>query len=389
MTSVLVVSTIGLRIIPPFESFPMGSGIARDSVHADAARGLRETTVNVWSGPSVQERLPVWEAWYNEQEFQSLSRHPRWMEVFRKALGHSPYCIEQTEAGRTTAMVPLALMKSWLFGRFLVSLPYLNLGGVIAEPGKDASGLVSRAIDLADELNVRHLELRHEVELPNERINHRFDMKVHMRLELPRTLSELWDSFRPKVRNQIRKGTKSGVTTHWGSHDLLGEFYSVFSQNMRDLGTPVFAKRLFETILHEFPESSELCVARIEDKPVAAALLIHGNGVTEVPSASSIRRYNSTCANMTMYWHLISRAVEKKQHQFDFGRSTVDSSTFTFKKQWGALPHPALWQFYVRKGSVHSMRPECGRYSAAIRVWRKLPVVLTNALGPSIIRGVP
>ena len=158
---------------------------------------------------------------------------------------------------------------------------------------------------------------------------------------------------------------------------------------MRDLGTPVFSKRLFATILSEFPKDSELCVARIEGRPVAAALLLHGNGVTEVPSASSLRSYNSTCANMTMYWNLISRAVERKQHEFDFGRSTTGSSTFAFKKQWGAVPYPALWQFYVRKGSVHSLRPECGRYSAAIRVWRRLPTLLTNALGPFVIRGVP
>ena len=200
----------------------MSSGVARDSRDANATHPLSESTINVWSGASIEARMPGWEAWYAQQEFRSPSMHPRWMRIFREALGHEPYCIEQTKSGKTTAIVPLALMKSLLFGRFLVALPYLNLGGVVGDPDRGGYDLVSAAIELADELNVRHLELRHEVERPHDRINHHFDQKVHMRLALRGSLAEIWDGFRPKVRNQVRKGTKSGVTIHWGSLDLPG-----------------------------------------------------------------------------------------------------------------------------------------------------------------------
>ena len=138
------------------------------------------------------------------------------------------------------------------------------------------------------------------------------------------------------MRNQVRKGEKSGLTVARGGEELLPDFYSVFSRNMRDLGTPVYGAGLFAAALRQFPSDAELFVVRAERTPVAAALLLHGPGVTEVPSASSLRQYNHTCANMLLYWNLLERAVERGQAVFDFGRSTIDGPTYRFKKQWGA-----------------------------------------------------
>jgi FemAB-related protein (PEP-CTERM system-associated) len=158
---------------------------------------------------------------------------------------------------------------------------------------------------------------------------------------------------------------------------------------MRDLGTPVYGRGLFEAILAEFPDRAEFCVVRAGALPVAAALLLHGWGVTEVPSASSLREFNQTNANMLMYWHLLERAVQRGQDVFDFGRSSEGSGTFQFKKQWGASPSPAEWQYRLRAGDVGDMRPDNPRYGLMIRLWRRLPVALTRLLGPGIVRGIP
>ena len=122
---------------------------------------------------------------------------------------------------------------------------------------------------------------------------------------------------------------------------------------------------------------------------MAAALLLHGWGITEVPSASSLREFNPTCANMLMYWHLLERSVQRQQAFFDFGRSSEDSPTFRFKKQWGALPAQAEWQYSLRAGSVSDMRPDNPRYQRLIRLWQRLPVRLTRWLGPWVVRGIP
>src|SRR5205807_6310752 len=120
-------------------------------------------------------------------------------------------------------------------------------------------------------------------------------------------------------------------------------FIQVFSRNMRDLGTPVFGRSLFANVLNQFPGQAEICIVRAGSLPVAGALVMHGSGVTEVPSAGSLRAYHSTCANMLLYWHLLQRAVERGQTLFDFGRCTRESPTYRFKKQWGAEPEPAVW----------------------------------------------
>jgi FemAB-related protein (PEP-CTERM system-associated) len=158
---------------------------------------------------------------------------------------------------------------------------------------------------------------------------------------------------------------------------------------MRDLGTPVYSRALFRSALRTFPGDAELCVVRADGQPAAAALLLHGRGVTEVPSASCLRAYNQVCANMFMYWQLLDRAVSRGQQVFDFGRCTRDGGTFRFKKQWGARPEPATWQYYARQGQPSDVRPENPRYQRLIRIWQKLPVSVTRMIGPAIVRGIP
>jgi FemAB-related protein (PEP-CTERM system-associated) len=314
---------------------------------------------------------------------------PRWLDVFSAGLGHVPYCLMAWRGEVLVGILPLTLVRSLLFGRFLVSLPYLNSGGVLTSDTACGELLIDRAIELADELNVKFLELRHESELAHPRLTKAVTNKVHMRLALPGTVDEYWSAIKAKVRNQIRKGESYELTVDWGKAELLSEFYSVFSRNMRDLGTPVFGRSLFEQILSSFADEAELCVVRRDGQPIAGALLMHGNRVTEVPSASSLAEHNITNANMLMYWHLLKRSIERGQRTFDFGRSSEDSGTFRFKKQWGALPEPATWQHYVRKGQANQMRPDSGKYDRMIRIWQRLPVPLTRQIGPLIARGIP
>lgn len=340
-------------------------------------------------GKELVNRMPYLATWTLGETTTPLSRHPFWLNVLEQGLGHTVYMLEGFDGTRTTGLLPLAFIQSLLFGRFLVSLPYLNSNGVMAGDEPTSRVLIDRAVQLADELKVRHLELRHERAVEHPALTAQLASKVHMRLSLPDFPGPLWESFPAKVRNQVRKGEKSGLSVAWGGLDLLPEFYAVFSRNMRDLGTPVYGWGFFASILRHFPTEAELCVVRAEKTPVAAALLMHGRGVTEVPSASSLREYNSTCANMMMYWNLLERAVLRSQAVFDFGRSSADSNTYRFKKQWGAEPEPAVWQYYVRSGAVSDMRPDNPRYQRLIRLWQRLPVRLTRWIGPAIVRGIP
>jgi FemAB-related protein (PEP-CTERM system-associated) len=350
-----------------------------------------EATVQVLvHGPAqLAGCLPRLEAYFARRGRQPLSRHPAWPLVLQRGLGHTPYCLEAVADGQTRGFLALGYVRSLLFGRFLVSLPYLNYGGPLADDEAKARLLIDGATQLAQERRVRYLELRHEHLIKHPALTERRCDKVHMRLALPKTVSELWDGLEAKVRNQVRKAQKNALTVAWGRHDCLTAFYDVFSHNMRDLGTPAYGRSLFRSILDQFGERAELCVVRSGDRPVAAALLLHGQDVTEVPSASSLRQFNSTNANMLMYWHLLERTVQRGQGVFDFGRSTADSNTYRFKKQWGAEPAAAEWQYQDRTGSLGQMRTDNPRYQRMIARWKRLPLSVARLLGPWIARGIP
>jgi serine/alanine adding enzyme len=348
--------------------------------------------------PTISVRLCTdlkstdWHEWQRfTRQFGTQAQYcdPRWLSALCNGLRHKPYVLLAERGDRLVGVLPLAFVKSALFGRFLVALPYVNSGGVVAENGSAATELMNRAVKLADELDVRYLELRHEVAMEHPALVSNLTHKVHMRLALPSSKEDLWKGFTPKVRNQLRKADRYDLSVHWGGVELLGEFYKVFSRNMRDLGTPVFGRGLFRNILLQFRDDAEICVVQLGRRPIAAGLLVHGKGITEVPSASCLRRWNEMNANMFMYKQLLQRAIDRGQNVFDFGRSSIDSPTYRFKKQWGARPHATAWQYYIREGTVGAMRPENSKYQRMIKIWRRLPVSLTCLIGPLVVRGIP
>jgi FemAB-related protein (PEP-CTERM system-associated) len=331
---------------------------------------------------------------------------PHWLTVLREGLGHRTFCLiaRDDQSNQITGYLPAALVASRLFGRFLVSLPYLNRAGVVASDESTAAELIDAAVKLASGHDVKYLELRHHGRgSDHPKLFVKKADKVRMALALPGAedardgdvTHELWERFNPKVRNAIRKAERAKFQVQWGGGELLDEFYDVFAVNMRDLGTPVYPRRLFLCILDTLAPRAELALVTLDGRPVAGALLIHDAAAegypatTAVPSASCLRQFNSSNANMWMYHQLLQRAVQRGSREFDFGRSSVDSGTFKFKKQWGARPEPTTWQYHVRHGDVGAMRPTHPRNLRRIQTWQKLPVWLTRLVGPTIVRGIP
>lgn len=314
----------------------------------------------------------------------------QWSDVFATALKHKTHFVWCTQGTQIVGLLPLSFVSGPLFGKFLASQPYLNTGGVLADNEAIAQKLIDRAIELANELDVKHLELRHEQRIEHAELNAENTEKVHMRLSLPDTQDGLWDSLKSKVRSQVRKPRNNEeLTVQFGGHELLSDFYSIFCRNMRDLGTPPFPKSLFGEMLNKFPAQAEICTILHNGTPAASGFLLHGPGTTLIPSASALRDYNRLSVNMLMYWHALSRSIERGQQTFDFGRSSTDAGTHKFKKQWGSEEFPAVWQYNSRKGSVSDARPNSGKYDRMIATWQKLPVWLTKLIGPTIVRGIP
>jgi FemAB-related protein (PEP-CTERM system-associated) len=319
---------------------------------------------------------------------------PAWLDVLRDALRHDTSALLAWQGSELVGALPLALTRSPLFGRHLVSLPYVNRAGLLTADENAAEQLIAKAVALAERYDARYLELRHHGEaFDADQFTHTRETKVRMVMDLPDNVDALWNSYKAKVRNQIRKGDAATLSIRFGGRELLAGFYSVFATNMRDLGTPVYPRKLFAAMLAHLGGRCEIALVSLESVPIAGAVLVHDDAAacptTQVPSASCLRSYNDVCANMWMYHHLLARSIDRGARAFDFGRSSEGSGTYRFKKQWGARAQPTPWQVHLRRGELDDVRPDHPRYRRRIERWQKLPVWVTRAIGPTIVRGIP
>ena len=329
-----------------------------------------------------------WDEYVSSRNDASFYHRYDWRGFFEDYFGKQTEYLAAFDAHENiTGVLPLVRLQSKLFGNFFVSLPFVNYGGVIADEHVVLESLISEAAQIANEFRVSHIELRHagvDCELPS-----RTD-KVAMYLDLPNSPEALGKSIGSKRRSQIRRPQRENPSVLIGREELVDDFYSVFSRNMRDLGTPVYAKSMFADLLQRFPKNTNIMLIRVHDTAAAAAFLIDGNGTMEVPWASTRRDFNRISINMLLYWEILGHAIETGAKIFDFGRSTVDSGTYRFKKQWGARPVQMKWHYWLaEQGNLPRLNPENPKYRMAIAMWQKLPLPIANLFGPHIVRHLP
>jgi len=311
-----------------------------------------------------------------------------WLRVIERAFGHETRYLAAIAADGVVGVLPLVFFRSRLFGRFTVSMPFLNYGGVVSDAAEARRALVDRAVEETEARGGAHLELRHTAQLFPDFTAKRH--KVAMRLPLASDPEHLWAQLDRKVRNQVRKGEKSQLEVAHGGAELVDDFYAVFAHNMRDLGTPVYARSFFDEVLRTFADSARIFVVRHAGRPVAGSIVYWHRSMIEVPWASALRESNPLCANVLLYWHMLKFAVERGFTVFDFGRSTPDEGTFHFKRQWGAEPLELVWEYWNAAGAPPpDLNPKNPKFDLAIRVWQRLPVGVATALGPNVVRNIP
>jgi serine/alanine adding enzyme len=278
-------------------------------------------------------------------------------------------------------------VRSLVFGHYLVSMPFVNYGGPL---GTDAAvkALAERAARLAYAGNAKLLELRSRRALPLDMpVSHR---KITVVMDIPEAGADaLFRTLDAKLRSQVRKPTKEGVTTRFGV-DQVDAFYDVFAHHMRDLGTPVQPRALFHAIAAEFFETAWFGCAYFEGRPVACGAGFAWGGEFEMTWASSLVEYKKLAPNMALYWAFMERAANEGLRTFNFGRCSPGSGTHKFKLQWGnARDEPLWWYGLARDAEAKTPSPDDGAFSWGPRLWKKLPVPVATALGPRIVRYIP
>lgn len=311
-----------------------------------------------------------------------------WKQVFERSFGWPTYYWMAEENGDVVGVLPVVWQKSRLFGSFLTSLPFVNAGGVLANTPEIEQALLGEAVRFATEVRAQYVELRHREEhglnLPTKKT------KVTLILPVGPDRDKMWKDLSTKMRTKVRKSLSFGMTAEFGGLDFLDDFYSVFSRNMRDLGTPVYSRNFFQEILRAFPQDTHICVVRHNKVPVAVSFLSGYRDRIEAVWSSSVQKYLSLKPNLTLYWNLLCFAGGKGYRLFDFGRSSVDSGTHEFKLQWGAETVQLYWDYWLPIGNQFpELNPENTKYRAAIWLWQRIPVPFTRILGPRIVRCLP
>jgi FemAB-related protein (PEP-CTERM system-associated) len=328
-----------------------------------------------------------WDTFVRSTEGSSFCHAYTWRPLIERVFGHrTSYLCARNEQGQLMGALPLVLVQSALFGKYLVSMPFLSYGGPVGTP--DAiRALAGAATVLAGTERVRLLELRARSALP-------LDLpastrKVTVVLDLAgRTAEEQFRRFDTKLRSQVRRPIKEGMTVRFGP-DQVQPFYGVFARHMRDLGTPVMPRRWFTAIVDTFGDEAWCGCVYKDDEPVAGGLGFRWGAEFEITWASSLRSYSRQAPNMLLYWAFIERALGQGVRYFNFGRCTPGGGTHRFKRQWGAEDEQ-LWWYQGGAGTTdRTPSPDAGIFALATRVWQRLPLPLTNALGPSIVRGIP
>jgi FemAB-related protein (PEP-CTERM system-associated) len=321
----------------------------------------------------------AWDAYVSRATDAGVYHRRGWARVIERSYGHAPVYLWARDERGVRGVLPLVLFRGALGGRSLVSLPFLDEGGLCADDAQARAALWAAAQDVATRERAGVVELRqgYPSGLPLASLG----AKVSVMLDLAADPEAMWKRLDAKVRNQVRKATSSGLTPAWCGIEGLDDFYAVFAHNMRDLGSPVHSRRFFAAILEEFAGDARLLLVRDGARVVAGGVVMAFRDTVLVPWASSLREWRSRCPSNLLYWEVMRSACDKGLGWLDFGRSSRGGGTYKFKMQWGGQERPLPWQVDPsdRASVIHSDDP---RYRWMIRAWQKLPVGLTTVVGP-------
>ena len=276
--------------------------------------------------PYTDQFKQSWDQFVLNRSEATVAHQRAWRKIIHEGLGHEPHYLLAVEGSEVHGILPLFLTKTWWRAKYLVSIPWLDYGGILADSDEARAALVSAGHRLAEECGAKFVEYR-SVNTVTDALPVRTE-KVTFLLPLQQDVEALWSSLDGKLRNQIRKAMKSELTTEFGGLDKLPQFYKVFCWKMHQLGTPVWKYHV-----------------KKDDQVIAGGLVLFSGDQLYVPSASAYSQYLKLCPNHALYWDVIRLGCEQGYRWFDFGRSTVESNTYSFKKQWVADPTQLHWQY--------------------------------------------
>ena len=320
-----------------------------------------------------------WDAFVENAPQATFFHRTGWRDIIENSLGHRCHYLYAEKQGAITGVLPLAEIRSWLFGHALISTPFCVYGGMVAADADSEARLTDAAVALADKLRVDYLELRdRQPNHPNWPIK---DLYVSFRKAIEPDHDRNLKAVPRKQRAMVRKGIKAGLQAN---HDGdLDTFYRVYAESVRNLGTPVLPRKYYAQLKEAFGEDCEITIVTHEGQAVAAVMSLYFRDEVHPYYGGSVWRGRALAANDFMYWAVMQRAVERGARLFDFGRSKHGTGSFDFKKHWGFEPQPLPYAYHlVRATRMPNISPTNGKYRMFIKAWQRLPLPVSCTLGP-------
>jgi FemAB-related protein (PEP-CTERM system-associated) len=329
-----------------------------------------------------------WDAYVTSHPEASPYHLSAWKNAVAEAYQHKGYYLVAEQGQQIAGVFPLIHLQLPFFVNELTSLPFCDVGNILSDNAQVAELLLLESIYLGRKLKTEKLQLRGNSSIPprfNQTIFPEKTAKMRMFLSLPQSSEALIKGFKAKLRSQIGKAEKNGLVFSWETADGIDAYYSVFSKNMRDLGSPVHSKKWFRSIMKHYGDNAKMGLVSHGSQAIGCCILLAVGRKISIPWASTLRKYNSLSPNMLLYWNVLKYSADAGFTTFDFGRSSEGEGTYRFKQQWGAEPTPLSWHTTVppKMPSLQNDLPRgmLNRDNLA-KLWNKLPLVLANSLGP-------
>jgi serine/alanine adding enzyme len=336
-------------------------------------------------------REEEWQAYVTSVPHASLYHTLQWRDIILRTFGHRSWYLMVRSHGETRGVLPLIEIQSLAFGHFFVSLPFLDYGGILADTPEYEAALAAAAADLALVRGARHVELRQSFAAAGL-TESGWKLRQHkaaLVIPLKAAPAAHWSNLSSRLRGKVRKAEKSGATFSVGRAEALDDFYHVFAVNMRDLGTPVYSRTLFQNVIR-FDNNATVLLVRRAGQAVAGAIALRRKESVELPWICSDYAQAGFNVNEFLYWNIIKWACQSGAREVNLGRCSIDSGTYRFKIQWNPEARPLYWYYWLGSGvELPEFSPNHPKYALAIHCWQKMPVSLANRVGPWIVRNIP
>jgi sugar transferase (PEP-CTERM/EpsH1 system associated)/FemAB-related protein (PEP-CTERM system-associated) len=332
-----------------------------------------------------------WDRYVERSATATFCHQAGWARVVERTWRHEAHHLFARRGGQLVGLLPLFLVRSRLFGTSLVSSPNAVYGGAVADDTAARTALIDEAKSLARRLQVDCLVLRDHLEdAAADRELKRRELYVTFDHPIATDPDELARSFPRDVRRMCRQGAGHGLKAVVGREELLDEFYDVYAASVRNLGTPVFPKRLFANFLAEFPVASDILLVRKASRVAGGVLSFYFRDTVMPYYGGAHRDFYRTGVNNFMYWELMRSAASRGYSRFDFGRSKLRTGAYAFKRGWGMKERPLPYSYYlVRATAIPEVNPSNPRLEPLIRAWKQMPLPVTKLVGPLLARGLP